>query len=95
MSDIQVTGWVEDWENNFVDEGGYGLMFLELKDPEGWWAASVRYDGCINLNRYFNEPNDADPSNTDYIHICDLDDFIERLQALKLLAQVRFGRWPQ
>ena len=92
-SDIQVP-WVEDAENNFVDDI-HGLMHLAVKDPDGWWSAVVKDDGCVDLRRYFNEPNDGDPDMTDYIHICDLDDFIERLQALKTFAEIRFEVWWQ
>jgi len=57
--------------------------FLSAKDPDGWYSASVKWDGCIDFTRYFNEPNGE---MKDSIHICDIDDMIARLQALKQLC---------
>lgn len=67
--------------------------WLQLRDPEGWRDAYVKWDGCIGYTRHFNQPNgDGD---SDDIHICDLDDEIARLQALKELALKHFGaNWP-
>lgn len=74
--------------------------WLEVNDGEGWYSAVVKWDGCIHLNRYYNFPWGKDPihpeaDNEDYIHICDLDEFIARLQALKVMAETHFGEWPQ
>lgn len=68
--------------------------WLELRDPDGWWHADVRFDGCIHLYRAYNSPlkedetTDQRPTDDphyelDYLHICDLDETIERLKALK------------
>lgn len=70
--------------------------WMEVSDPEGWWQASVKWDGCIHLNRYYNNPKgEDDVSNKsdedDYIHICDLDDYIDRLVELREIAR---KRWP-
>lgn len=68
--------------------------WLELVDPEGWYSAGVRWDGCVYFYRYFNAPisdktrDDEDPN---YLHICDIDDAIARLQALKQIAQQFFS----
>jgi len=73
--------------------------WLELKDPEGWYSAVVKWDGCIHFNRYYNEPMDSeyhkttDQANVDYIHICDVDDMIARLKALKETALEYFGEY--
>jgi hypothetical protein len=73
--------------------------WLELVDPEGWWHAIVKWDGCIHLDRYFNFPlghADAGGENSDYLHICELDDVILRLQALRDVARAHFGKeWPE
>ena len=73
--------------------------WLELADPEGWWTAVVKWDGCIHLNHYYNTPfSDTDrkkEDGEDYTHICDLDDYIERLQELKAHALEHFGGWPR
>jgi hypothetical protein len=67
-------------------------------DPDGWWEAGVRFDGCVHLRHYSNRPR-TDPErrleDEDYIHICDLDDAIARLVALREAAQSHFGQWPQ
>jgi hypothetical protein len=68
--------------------------WLSIEDPDGWWEARVRRDGCFELYRGFNEPHSTDGENWEQIHICDLDDLITRLQALKAMAQSHFGEWP-
>ena len=65
--------------------------WLSLRAPEGWYTADVRFDGCVHLRHCFNEPNSFESSASDYIHICDLDEIIERLTALKKLALNHFG----
>lgn len=81
--------WVEEPEN--TDE-----YFLAIHDPEGWWRAGIRWDGCVNLDCFRNIPFHADPKREshqccdDYIHICDVDDLIARLQSLKEMAQEYF-----
>ena len=68
---------------------------LVVQDPEKWYDADVRSDGCIDFTRYFNFPLDwpeRDEDDVDcYIHICDIDDFIARLKALKQMAIEHFG----
>ena len=72
-------------------------LWLEIKDPEGWYYAKVTWDGCIHFNRYFNAPKETQEKESeenrsdDYIHICSVDDMIQRLQALKIEAQKHFG----
>lgn len=69
---------------------------LHLEDPDGWWDARVKRDGCIDLNKYFNAPKGDKEGEADSIHICDLDDFILRLQALRDKAIQHFGpEWPE
>lgn len=73
--------------------------WLELVDPEGWYHAIVKFDGCIHFNRYCNIPiHELQPgqeADIDYLHICDLDDTIARLQALRDIAKAHFGeKWP-
>lgn len=55
--------------------------------------ASVKWDGCIHLTRIYNGGIDAE--DVDTIHICDLDTFIQELQALRDACEVHFGDpWP-
>lgn len=71
--------------------------WLEVEDPEGWYSAAIRFDGCIHFHRYYNTPKhlqtegDKDSDMTDYLHICDIDDMISRLRTLKALAVAHFG----
>lgn len=82
------------WE---VVNGNTKDHWLEIKDPEGWYYARVKWDGCIHFNRYFNMPKEMqekEPEENrmdDYIHICSVDDMIQRLQALKAEALKHFG----
>lgn len=56
--------------------------WLELQD--GDYKASVKWDGCIHFS-----------DEGEYIHICDLEDFIKRLEELRDLAKTHFGpKWP-
>lgn len=72
--------------------------WLEVRDPEGWWSAYVKWDGCIGFTRYHNNSMDSIPSDKpwndfqDNIHICDLDELIKRLQDLKEEAIKHFGQ---
>lgn len=75
--------------------------WLTLHDPEGWYTAGVKFDGCVHLHRYFNLPRhlrtkqDDERDAPDYYHICDIDEEIARLQAIKALALEYFGEhWP-
>jgi hypothetical protein len=71
--------------------------WLELNDPDGWYKAVAKWDGCIHFNSYSNISLHEDPERKshqccdNYIHICDVDVFIERLQQLKLQAKKHFG----
>lgn len=31
-----------------------GDSWLDLEDPEGWYSAVIKWDGCVHFNRYFN-----------------------------------------
>lgn len=71
--------------------------WLDLVDPEGWYDAGVKWDGCVHFNRYFNLPlhlrvtKEDQDELSDYIHICSIDDMINRLTELKQIAQDHFG----
>jgi hypothetical protein len=72
--------------------------WLELRDPDGFYKAGVKWDGCVHFDRYYNAPLDDEtrrPEDRDYIHICDVEREIERLQALLVEARKHFGEhWP-
>jgi hypothetical protein len=81
--------WIEDHDPELEE------YHLYLRDPEGWWTAWVKEDGCIDLRRFHNDPAPEQEEPTaqivDYIHLCSLDDTIERLQDLRRLVVERFG----
>lgn len=61
-----------------------------------WREASVKWDGCIHYYCFYNEPGPKkDKHVADYFHICDIDEEIEWLQALKRKALEHFGEWPR
>jgi hypothetical protein len=67
---------------------------------DNWREASVKWDGCIQYNRFFNEPGPSKGENShpqleDGMHICDIDEEIAWLQALKAAAIKHFGEWPR
>ena len=66
------------------------MFYLQSNDGDHpSFSASVKWDGCVNLSRYFNAatPDNNDTDNVDNLHICDIDDMIERLQEIKKIAK--------
>lgn len=72
--------------------------WLSLHDPHGWHTAEMDYaNGCVHYRKYANLPftQSGHPQMVDYLHICDLDAEIARLQAIKQMAVAHFGEgWP-
>ena len=69
--------------------------WLEVEDPDGWYSAIVKWDGCVHYNKVANEPlpiTGNHPQLVDYIHYCDLDDEIERLKSLRDIAEKYFNK---
>lgn len=82
--------WVDDTSRNY---DGMDTMHA-VKEPDGWYEALIKEDGCVEINRYFNIPApevDDERQLVDFIHVCSIDDFIKRLEALKVVAKERFG----
>jgi hypothetical protein len=85
----------------------YDENALLLESPDMWWKVVVQRDGCFELYKAHNEPfteatptkvctGYADNFEADQIHICDVDDLIERLQSLKNQAMAHYGvHWPK
>ncbi len=69
--------------------------YLVLRDPDNYYEARIKYDGCFEFVRAHNEPlpEQSDPTSQmiDQIHICDVDDLIARLRELKRVAFAKFG----
>jgi len=78
---------------------------LQLSNEAKDRTFAIRFDGCIHIDDYCNETTydtfDTFDSVTnlefhDYLHICDLDEFIEQLIEVKHRAKEHFGEnWPK
>jgi hypothetical protein len=74
------------------------MVSVKLKDVvNDSYEAIFKWDGCIDMFEYANgyTPDDAMTGkeiedNVDYIHICEIDDMIARLNELKSIMQ-EFG----
>lgn len=93
-----------DWKDK---PGGtkesHWLDLISEVDEDGnyWWKCYVKWDGCIQIDRAFNYPFGTEGREQipnameDGIHICDLDEMIERLTKLRAAAKAHFGEdWP-
>jgi len=74
------------------------IVSVELRDKEyNTLELSFKWDGCVNLwKRYNGYTNDDEFSqeiegNMDYIHICDLEEFINQLQEVLIIAKDILG----
>ena len=73
------------------------IVSVELRDKNyNSIALSFKWDGCINLFKYYNGYTPDDHSkesqeNSDYMHICDLKGFIEQLQEVIIIAKDILG----
>jgi hypothetical protein len=71
---------------------------LHLDDINGHFQLGIRFDGCVNIDCYYNTPfEDFENQRTgdrDYMHICDLDAFITMLTEARDKANEHFGTWP-
>jgi len=52
------------------------------------YSVGIKFDGCVHVTRYYN----GERKDSDYMHICDLDEFIELLQDIK---KKRTEHFPQ
>jgi hypothetical protein len=94
-----------DW----VDKPGgikesHWIDLISDVDEDGlyWWKCYVTWDGCVQIDRAFNRPFGEEGRENDHMaledgmHICDLDEFIERLMKLRDAAKAHFGQdWPR
>lgn len=98
-----------DWIRDPKDRNENHWVSLKYVTPidkglEHWWSASVKWDGCIHFSRAYNEPfkehgHNGSEDNSDYIHICDIDEYIEILTKLRDAAKIYFAthdrEWPE
>jgi hypothetical protein len=88
-----------------VEKFGDAGFMLYLKDAEvathmktgeefPQYTVRVKWDGCVDL--YYKSAQEE--GLDEYNHICDLEQYIERLMALHTIAKVYFektrGEWP-
>lgn len=73
-----------------IDETDYNITLL---DEDGWLLAIVKFDGCVDLYKYYNVPYDEGGKDCNYIHICDIDEFIEELKEINKTALKKFGEF--
>lgn len=58
------------------------------EDPWIRMRIRVKWDGCVDINRFYS----GDKADADYLHICDLNEFIGVLTAMRDQARDRFGK---
>jgi hypothetical protein len=68
------------WKVTKINETEDGTTISVYASDEYDNKVSFKWDGCINLHHEKN-----------YIHICDVDEMIERLQEIKKLAKEVFS----
>lgn len=94
MNDLPLEEWIDD-PKGFKNECGIVLMYQSYKDDTHWLNAYIRNDGCIHFRKAYNSPFPKDDEDQDYIHICDIDEYVKILLALKEKAIEHFGNdWP-
>lgn len=74
------------------------VVSVELRDKDyNTLDLSFKWDGCVNLfkryNGYTNDDkySEAIAENTGYIHICDLEKFVNQLQEVLVIAKEILG----
>lgn len=83
----------EDWS------GDNNAISIRMVDEEyANTEVYIKWDGCIDFRQYSNgfSPDDPDSKekedNCDYIHICDINEMIEKLQGIKRVAEEHFSK---
>jgi hypothetical protein len=85
------------WNIETVYNADIGTTSITFRDEHYLWEADVRSEGCVHIRRFEDGPEVKDRHNdADYIHICDFDLFISRLQELRQLIAKEFQNdWPR
>jgi hypothetical protein len=77
-------------EKLIIDENKSSEYWLELNSEYKDYHVIAKWDGCVHFYRAYNGTDASDSQNQeekDYIHICDIDEFIKMLQEVKEKAQ--------
>ena len=64
-------------------------VYRDEDDGQVWMSASVKWDGCLELRRFFNVPypqKDEHPQMVDRIHICSLESFVDTVVSLERIS---------
>lgn len=89
------------WEISKINRGcdDKTVVSIEIVDKEHRdTSAYFKWNGCVNYTKYNNgftvddEPSAERSKNSQYIHICELDEMIERLQEIKKIAKLHFSK---
>jgi len=90
----------QHWNVHKINETNDGelVVSVELRDKNyNTLELNFKWDGCVNLwKRYNGYTNDDEFSteveeNIDYIHICDLEEYINQLQEVLVIAKDILG----
>lgn len=86
------------WDIKKINKTDDGLITsVELRDNNyNAIQLDFKWDGCINMWKYYNgyTPNNNSEKvteNIDYMHICDLQEFINQLQEVLVIAKDILG----
>ena len=86
------------WDIKNISKTNDGFITaVELRDNNyNAIRLDFKWDGCINLWKYYNgyTPDDNSPEaqdNMDYIHVCNLQEFINQLQEVLVIAKDILG----
>jgi hypothetical protein len=66
----------------------------EYRNASVWF----KWDGCVDYHKFENgftvddKPSKEKSETSQYIHICELDEMIERLQEIKKIAEQYFNK---
>ena len=75
-----------EWEIDQSKTQDHWLELVEKSNGRVYHRASAKWDGCIHYTAWSNEGEGDTICGPDYIHICDIDEEIDRLKRLKAAA---------
>ena len=71
---------------------------ISVRDDQDCWRADIRVDGCVHLWQGHNGPignrldeGAEDDGLVDYMHLCSLNEMIDRLVSLREVARSHYG----